>query len=148
MALASRYGPAMWSEVPAFVLGLLTLAVTTNLFARRASRDLRELHRKAEVLSLMPEGPGRAELAAHVDAAASRLVADLGRSPTARRAWEVPLMVVAVLAALVWIGGATSAAVWDDRPGWVRSLSLAGLVITAACTTVMAVSSRREGGRP
>ena len=136
----------MWSEVPAFLLGLITLAVTTNLFARRATRELRELHRKAELLSLMPEGSGRDELAAHVDAEASRLVVDLERSGTARSSWEVPLMVIAGVAALVWIGGATSAVVWDDRPAWVRSLSLAGLVTAAACTTVMAVASRRQGG--
>ena len=49
----------------------------------------------------------------------------------------------AVVGALVWIGGASTAVVWDDRADWARSLSLTGLVLTALATSAMAVLNRR-----
>jgi hypothetical protein len=53
------------------------------------------------------------------------------------------LVSAAVVGALVWIGGASTAVVWDDRPDWVRSLSLTGLVLTALATSAMAILNRR-----
>ena len=135
---------ALWTEIPAFLLGLVTLAVTTNAFARRRTRTLRELRSRAELLALLPDGPGRSELARHVDEATAGLVREL-ESPRARSGLlGIALVSASVLGALVWIGGASTAVVWDDRPDWVRSLSLTGLVLTALATTVMAILNRRD----
>jgi hypothetical protein len=136
-----------WTEIPAFLLGLVTLAVTTNTFGRRSTRRLRELRTRAELLNLLPEGPGASALARHLDEAVQGLVDDLD-SP--RRRSGLPgfaLMAIAVVAAVVWIGGASTAVVWDERPDWVRSLSLAGLVVMALCTAIMAVLNRRDAER-
>jgi hypothetical protein len=141
----------LWTEIPAFLLGLVTLAVTTNAFGRRSTRRLRDLRARAELLSLLPDGPGASALASHLDEAVQDLVGEL-ESP--RRRTSLPgfvLMATAVVAALVWIGGASTAVVWDERPDWVRSLSLTGLVVMALCTAIMAVLNWRDterGARP
>jgi hypothetical protein len=57
---------------------------------------------------------------------------------------DVVLVTIAVLAGLVWIGGASTAVVWEERPDWVRSLSLTGLVVLALCTAIMAVHNWRD----
>jgi hypothetical protein len=135
---------ALWTEIPAFLLGLVTLAVTTNAFARRRTRTLRELRSRAELLALLPDGPGRSELARHLDDATVGLVRELESSRARSGTLGVALVSASVVGALVWIGGASTAVVWDDRPDWVRSLSLTGLVLTALATSVMAVLNRRE----
>jgi hypothetical protein len=133
----------LWTEIPAFLLGLVTLGVTTNAFARRRTRTLKELRSRAELLALLPDGPGRSELARHLDEATERLVREL-ESPRARSGTPaVALVSAAVVGAVVWIGGASTAVVWEDRPDWVRSLSLAGLVLTALATSAMAFVNRR-----
>ena len=139
---------SVWTEVPAFLLGLLTLAVTTNTFARRSTRRLRDVRARAELLDHLPDGPAREELARHVDAAVLGLVRDWEAPSAPRRSRDLVLMSVAVVAAAVWVGAASTAVVWDDRPDWVQNLSLSGLVIAAICTTIMAVMNRRQGGHP
>jgi peptidoglycan/LPS O-acetylase OafA/YrhL len=133
----------VWSEVPAFLLGLVTLVVTTNAFGPQSTRRLRQLRTRAELLELLPEGPGASALARHLDDAVLDLVEGLDRP---RRRWGPPeqlLVALAVLAAAVWIGGVSTAVVWDERPDWVQSLSLAGLVVTALCTATMALLNHR-----
>src|SRR3712207_5033476 len=135
----------MWSEIPAFLLGLVTLAVTTNAFGRRSTRRLREHRARAELLSLPPDGPGAVALGRHLDDAVADLVGDLD-SPRVRR--DLPaaaLMAVAVLAGVVWVGGASVGVLWEERPDWVRSLSLGGLVVMALCTAVMAAANHGAG---
>jgi hypothetical protein len=139
---------ALWTEIPAFLLGLVTLGVTTNAFARRRTRTLKELRSQAELLALLPDGPGRSELARHLDEATAGLVREL-EAPRARSGIPaLALVSTAFLGALVWIGGASTAVVWDDRPDWIRSLSLTGLVLTALATSAMAILNRRtvDGG--
>ena len=138
----------MWTEVPAFLLGLLTLAVTTNIFARRSTRRLREVRARAELLDHLPEGPAREELARHVDDAVLALVSDWESPSAPRRTRDLLLMSVAVVAAAVWVGAASTAVVWDDRPDWVQNVSLGGLVVAAICTTIMAVMNQRQDGHP
>jgi hypothetical protein len=135
---------ALWTEIPAFLLGLLTLGVTTSVFARRSTRRLKELHGRAQLLALLPEGAGRSALARHLDEAAAALVRDLESSRARAGLPRLALVSAAVIGALVWIGGASTSVLWEDRPDWVRSLSLAGLVLTALATTVMAVINSRE----
>jgi hypothetical protein len=134
---------ALWTEIPAFLLGLVTLAVTTNAFARRRTRTLRELRSRAELLALLPDGPGRSELARHLDEATAGLVRELESPRASPGIPGVALVSAAVVGGLVWIGAASTAVVWDDRPDWVRSLSLTGLVLAALATSTMAVLNRR-----
>ena len=138
----------LWTEIPAFLLGLVTLGVTTNAFARRRTRTLKELRNRAELLALLPDGPGRSELARHLDEATAGLVRELESPPARSGIPAVVLVGVAVGGALVWIGGASTAVVWDDRPDWVRSISLAGLVLTALATSAMALLNRRDVDAP
>ena len=134
----------LWTEIPAFLLGLVTLAVTTNAFGRRSTRRLRELRARAELLSFLPEGPGAAALAGHLDEAVQHLVDDMDAPRRRAGLAGSALIVVAVVAAIVWIGGASTAVVWEERPDWVRSVSLAGLVVMALCTAIMALLNRRD----
>jgi len=91
----------------------------------------------------LPGGPGATALARHLDEAVQDLVDELDSPRRRTGVPDVALMTVAVVAALVWIGGASTAVVWDERPDWVRSLSLAGLVVMALCTAIMAALNRR-----
>ena len=136
----------VWTELPAFLLGLLTLAVTANAFARRSTRRLRELRAKAELLDHMPAGRARDELARHVEEAALGLLRDWEVPRPRRGSLDVLLIVVAVTAGVLWIGAASTAVVWDDRPDWVRNMSLTGLVVAAISTAIMAFMNQRETG--
>jgi hypothetical protein len=138
----------LWTEIPAFLLGLVTLGVTTNAFARRRTRTLKELRSRAELLALLPEGPGRSGLARHLDEATAGLVRDLESPPARSGIAALALVGVAVGGAFVWIGGAPTAVLWEDRPEWVRSISLAGLVLTALATSAMAFLNRRDVDAP
>jgi hypothetical protein len=127
------------------LLGLVTLAITTNAFARRSTRRLRQLKGQAELLNLLPEGPGASALARHLDDAVADLVEGFDTPGHRGDVRDGVLVVVAIVAGIVWIGGASTAVVWEDRPGWVQSVSLAGLVVVALCTAVMALLNRRRG---
>ena len=133
----------MVSEIPAFLLGLATLAVTANLFSRRDARALRRLHDQASLLPLLPEGRGREGLARHVDQETTALVAELTATSSPHRRLEAVVLAVAVTAGLVWVLAAVSNALWDAGPDWLRNVSLAGLVLLALSMSVMAFDIRR-----
>jgi predicted small integral membrane protein len=67
----------MWVQVGTLVIGLLGLLVSANLLTGGMTRNVRQIRAEADLLAVLPDSPGKDELAALVDQSVHEYVEDV-----------------------------------------------------------------------